>query len=215
MVKRAIIFANGEMSKWPVHYVLHPENDIIIAADGGGNLCHRWGVYPHVLIGDLDSISPALLARYEAKQINIIRHPSCKDESDLELALRHAHQYGVDQIDILGALGHRWDMTISNVMLLTARFLSKTRTRLLDGHETLLLLRERQTEVFYGKIGDGLSLIPLTTTKGVTINGFHYPLNCATLEAGTTQGISNIFTKPTAQVTIHSGFLLAIHSHRD
>ena len=212
MVKRAIIFANGVMSNWPVHFSLNTEKDIIIAADGGADLCHQWDVLPHVLIGDLDSISPALLAPYEAEQVNIIRHPSRKDETDLELALRHAHQNGVDQIDILGALGRRWDMTLSNIMLLTAPFLRDIRIRIIGDREILFLLHEKATATLRGQVGDGLSLIPLSHVKGVTLTGSAYLLDNDTILAGSTWGLSNLFSSDVVNIKIISGLLLVIHT---
>ncbi len=214
MTPRAIIFANGEMASWPNQLNLDANNDLVIAADGGAHLCQKWGIRPHTVIGDLDSISPELLARLETEKVEILRHPVNKDETDLELALRLAHQRGINEIIVLGALGQRWDMTLANVMLLAARFLLNTTVRLLDGRDTLLLLQEGRAVAIDGKVGDGLSLIPLTTTKGVTIKGLRFPLNDATLVVGTTQGVSNLFTLPKPIVVIRSGRLLIIHTRK-
>lgn len=212
MVKRAVIFANGKMSAWPGSLSLHPENDIIIAADGGADLCQQWDVSPHVLIGDLDSVTPGLLAQYEAAQVEIFRYPTSKDETDLELALRYAQRCGVSKIVVLGALGHRWDMTLSNVMLLSASFLSNTAIYLLGDQEKLLLLQGGEKVTLHGQVGDNLSLVPISSVEGLTISGSAYTLFNASLAVGSTHAISNRFARPEVQLSLAKGLVLAIHS---
>ncbi|RLC95476.1 MAG: thiamine diphosphokinase, partial [Chloroflexi bacterium] len=63
---RAIIFANGEFPDPQTARDLLRSDDLIIAADGGTRHALAAGVIPHVVIGDLDSLSPADLAQVEA-----------------------------------------------------------------------------------------------------------------------------------------------------
>jgi thiamine pyrophosphokinase len=63
---RAVIFANGQCSDVQcIRELLRPD-DLIIAADGGTRHALEAGVVPHVVIGDLDSLSPDERARVEA-----------------------------------------------------------------------------------------------------------------------------------------------------
>src|SRR3954470_12794406 len=91
--------------------------DLLIAADGGALPLLRAGIVPQVVIGDMDSISTAGLAELEAHGVTPQRFPREKDETDLELALLHTATAGATKIDILGALGGRWDHTLANVAL--------------------------------------------------------------------------------------------------
>jgi thiamine pyrophosphokinase len=61
--------------------------ELTIAADGGIRHAHRAGRDPHVLVGDLDSVTPEDLARARTAGTEVLRHPVDKDATDLELAL--------------------------------------------------------------------------------------------------------------------------------
>ena len=212
---RAVIFANGVLKSWPRKFSLNPEEDLLIAADGGSRLCRRWNVTPQVVIGDLDSIAPAELERLEGLAVEILRHPARKDHTDLELALRLARRRKAREIVVLGALGERWDMTLANVMLLTAEFLAEIPVKLLDGEDTLLLLRGGQQLEIQGEPGDALSLIALAAAAtGVTLEGLEYPLTHATLNLGATRGISNRLKRSAARISLGAGQLLVIHSRQ-
>lgn len=212
---RAVIFANGVMDSWPLGFDLATDEDLVIAADGGSRLCRRWNVVPQVVIGDLDSIDPVDLTRLENQGVEIIRHPARKDETDLELALALAGQRQAHEIIILGALGQRWDMTLANVMLLTAGFLNGIPVRLLDGGDTMFLLQGGNTIDLAGEPGDTLSLVPLTAAPaGITLQGLEYPLTNATLERGATRGISNVLNASSARLALGEGLLLVIHTRQ-
>ena len=55
----------------------------------------------------------------EERKIEIKKYPVKKDESDLELAIRHSVGMGFTKIIIVGALGGRVDQTLANINLLT------------------------------------------------------------------------------------------------
>ena len=58
-----------------------------------------------------------------------------------------------------------------------------------------------------------ISLVPVGgKVTGVTTEGMYYPLTDATLEFGTTWGVSNEFAEETASVSIKEGLLLVIKS---
>jgi thiamine pyrophosphokinase len=206
---RAIIFANGQLEQWPAGLSVAPQTDLIIAADGGLEHCLRHGLRPHVLVGDLDSLAPARLASLAAMPFDIQRHPREKDYTDLELALRAALRRGADQLLILGALGGRSDMTLSNVLLLAAPFLETVDVRLLDGAQQLLCLHGGRRLRLRGRPGARLSLLPLgAAAVGITLTGLAYRLEDATLEPGSTRGVSNTLTGDQAEVRLRRGCLL-------
>jgi thiamine pyrophosphokinase len=211
---RAIIFANGTMDKWPSEFEISPEIDLIIAADGGTHHCLAWNVTPHVVVGDMDSLRPDTLADLRSRGVEIKPYPARKDETDLELALKEALDRNVSEIIILGALGKRWDMTLSNVLVLTAPFLEGFKTRILDARQEITCLRGGQKAAFNGRPGDVLSLSSLQDSAvGITLNGLEYPLKNATLPLGSTRGISNVFAGDTAKVEIGTGYLLVSITH--
>ena len=208
---RAVIFANGVRTPPPEDLVLSPKEDLIICADGGLAFCLALGLTPHLVVGDLDSARPEDLDRVVASGCRIRRHPTRKDETDLELALKAAREQGASEIVILGALGRRLDMTLANILILASPFAHGLPVRLVDGRQQILCLRGDQKISLSGRPGDRLSLLPLSgSAVGVTLEGFDYPLNNATLPLGTTWGVSNVFTGSFASVELKEGCLLVI-----
>ncbi|MDL2269969.1 thiamine diphosphokinase [Desulfosarcina sp. OttesenSCG-928-G17] len=207
---RTFIFANGTMESWPHGISPQPEpDDLIIAADGGFSHCRRWNWPPHVVVGDMDSIDPLILSELDPTVTEIIRHPAHKDETDLELALKLAISRNSRDIAILGALGGRWDMTFSNLLLLFANFVEGVEVRIYDGKDEVVGMSGRAETHLSGNPGDTLSLLPLSDeVSGITLEGFFYPLSDARLLMGTSQGISNVFNEKTARIRIGTGRLL-------
>ena len=206
---RAIIFANGILEIWPAGLELFPATDLIIAADGGTRHCLAWNALPHVVVGDMDSAEPDTLADLRSRGVEIKPYPPRKDETDLELALKEALEREASEIVILGALGNRWDMSLSNVLVLAAPFLKDVKVRILDDRQEIICLRGGQKAEFKGRPGDVLSLSSLQDpTGGITLYGLEYPLKNAILPVGSTRCISNLFAGTTAEVEITTGSLL-------
>jgi len=208
---RVVIVANGPMEAKPIHDDIVRGAETIICADGGANTAIAHGWRPDVVVGDMDSIAPGVLADLEAHGCALKRYPSRKDETDLELALMEAIQRGATDIALLGVIGGRADHTIANLLLLTLPLLSGARVRIIDGDAEIALVRDRLS--IHGRIGDTVSLIPIRgDARGVTTEGLEWELNEATLAFGYARGVSNVLTAPTASITIREGLLLTTHA---
>lgn len=206
---RAIIFANGEFPDPQGARELLRAGDLIIAADGGTRHALTAGVTPHVIIGDLDSLSAGDLARVEADGSRIIRFSPHKNETDLELALLHAARAGASEILILAALGGRLDQTIANVLLLSLPELNGLDVRIVDGAQTAFLIQDEAT--IESQPGDTVSLIPLDgDAVGVTTEGLEWPLREETLRFGPARGVSNTLVAEQARVRARRGMLLCV-----
>jgi thiamine pyrophosphokinase len=209
---RAIIFANGHFPDAShAHDLLRPD-DLIIAADGGTRHALTLGVVPHVVIGDLDSISPDELAVVEAAGGQIVRFSPRKDETDLELALLHAARRGATEIVVLAALGGRLDQTIANLLLLALPELRGLDVRVVEGPQTAFLIHAGHDGArIEGHPGDTVSLIPLGgDAVGVTTEGLEWPLHGDTLRFGPARGVSNVLAGEQAWVRVREGLLLCV-----
>lgn len=185
----------------------------LIAADGGGTALFAHGYTPHLLIGDLDSITPEALAVYQAQGVAIERHRPDKDETDLELALLAAVKLGASQIDVLGALGGRWDQSLANVSLLGMAELRERQVRLIDQPQQIWLVRDES--VIPGAVGDTVSLLPFGgDAHGITTEGLAYPLHDGTLYYDRARGVSNVITATPARVRVRDGVLLIVWTAR-
>lgn len=210
--KRAVLFANGELKQkeWLKRFLR--AYDFLIAVDGGLNHLEALGLAPRLLIGDLDSVSPAQVAQAQAAGAEIRRYPPAKDETDLELALLAARELDYLEIVIVAALGGRLDQTLGNLSLLLLPELADCAVRCEDGSEEVFIIHEA-IEI-HGQPGDGISLLPLWgEVSGVVTQHLEYPLKSETLHPERSRGISNVMTAAAATVEIASGKLLCIHTH--
>lgn len=212
--KRAIICANGEQPDHAALRRLPQPGDYRIAADGG---LHHWdalGLEPHLLIGDMDSVSAEEVDRVGRAGGRVVRFPVHKDETDLELALLAAALEGYQEIVILGALGGRLDMTLGNISLLLLPELANCTVRLDDGIEEVFFIHPGSAgRSIDGQRGDRVSLLPWGgPASGILTEGLYYPLRGETLYPERTRGISNEMLEAQARVAFETGLLLCIHT---
>ena len=213
---RAVIFANGNLTRPANPLAELRSEDLIIAADGGAYHCQALGLTPDVLIGDLDSITKEVRENLSRLGTQLILYPRDKDETDLELALRFAVDHNAEEILLLGILGGRLDQTLANLLLLSRPEWRPARLMVADGPDFALLIRPGSPLTLRAQTGDIVSLIPLTrTVTGVSTEGLRWSLQDATLEFGSTLGISNETTQEIARVEIKTGQLLAVHIEQE
>jgi thiamine pyrophosphokinase len=207
----AMIFVNGELRVLQAVKALLPDYDLWIAADGGLRHTYNLGIVPHVLIGDLDSVTTEQVTQQRRLGVEILQYPKEKDETDLELALDLALQRGCRRILLVGALGGRLDHTLGNLFLLNRPELAGVDVRLCDGQEAVWLVG-RHT-LIDGDVGEQVSLIPFSDeVNGVRTAGMKYPLKSETIYRWSTRGISNELLNQQAEVWTDAGTLLCIHS---
>ncbi len=211
---RAVIFANGTLNDPDQTLAAIQPQDMLIAADGGARHCRALGLSPAVLVGDFDSLTEDELDHFEKNGAHVIRYPSRKDFTDLELALQHAVSLGADEILVFAALGARWDQTLANLLLPAAPGLEYVRIRLLDGPQEIALLRAGEVHLLSGQAGDTVSLVPLGgNARGISTTGLEYPLTDDILYFGATRGISNVMLSDRATIQLKDGLLLCTIIH--
>jgi thiamine pyrophosphokinase len=214
----AIVVADGSIPERSVLDAAWPGwadgRRLVVAADGGAAGAVRLALVIDRVVGDLDSIAPALLVTLERDGATVERWPTDKDASDTELALRSALTAGPGRIVVLGATGGpRLDHALANVALLALDALAAVDVVLLDGSSRTRLLRGPAEATIEGRVGDLVSLLPLGgPIAGVTTRGLVYPLADEPLPAGSTRGLSNVRAEPTAWVRVTDGHLLVIES---
>lgn len=209
-MKRAIIFYNGDLSDLTNAKKYIRSDDYLICADGGTKYALALGLKPDIILGDFDSLAPELQESLKGKDIEWITYNKEKDETDSELALQHAIEKGYKTILLFGVLGSRIDHMLTNIFALENLFKKGIDATIVEGNKEIRVIDKSIT--LHGKKGDLLSLIPLKNViKKVKTTNLQYPLNHEDLLFGYSRGISNVFTKSTAEVSIESGTLLVIH----
>lgn len=207
-----LIFANGviEDIAWVEPYLGRAR--AVIAADGGIRFPLALGRLPDTLIGDLDSLPDGVEENIAGWEMEVIRHPPAKDETDLELALLFAARRFPDaELLILGGFGGRLDQTLANITLLAHTELLNRTVIFVDQRETARLLIGQTT--ISGRAGDTISLIPLGGPAHVReTTGLRWPLHDETLAFGPARGISNEMTAGRVTVRLAEGMLLCVHT---
>lgn len=207
----ALIVCNGTIRDYSFYKEYFDKAELIIGVDGGARHLLQFGVRPHVLMGDFDSISSKDLEYLKKLGTEIIEFPVEKDMTDTELATEYAISKGFKNIIFIGVLGTRADHSLANILLLKRMLDKGVKGHIVDEYNIITLIRD---EISLRKQpGYNLSLLPITSrVEGVTTKGLYFPLNNATIEMGSTWGVSNRFIDETAEVTIHDGLLLVIQS---
>jgi thiamine pyrophosphokinase len=186
----------------------------VICADGGSRHVLALGMTPQMVIGDMDSLPPEMLDNLLESGCRILRYPARKDQTDTELALRYTLDQKPEEIEIYGALGGRIDHTLANISLLIMAAREGIKTRIID--ETTELFVVSEGAEIRGTPEDIVSLFPLTTkVKGITLEGFEYPLQKATMAIGKPYGISNRLLGNRGAVSVSAGYLLVVKSREE
>ena len=207
-----LIFANGvlESTAWLTPYLAKARS--VIAADGGLRHLLALGRLPDALIGDLDSLPAGAEATLDAGDIDVVRFPRAKDETDLELALLYAiERFPNDALLIAGGFGGRIDHTLANIMLLAHPAFIGWPIYFIEDGQTAWLINAEAT--IAGRPGDVVSLLPLGGDVVVAeTTGLRWPLVNEALPLGPARGMSNEMTAARARIRIADGLLLCVHT---
>jgi len=192
--------------------------ELVVAADGGAARLRALGLWPDVLVGDLDSLPAELQAELRSQGVELAPHPNPQQQTDGMVALRLAQARGADEVVLAGARGaDRLDHVLANLLYLAAAALREVRiTVVSDWSEGVLLRGEGMASVrFRGAPGDYVSLVPISDElRGVDTQGLRYPLRQATLERGTGTGVSNELAGEEGGFDIEAGVTFAFHHFR-
>lgn len=181
----------------------------VLAADGGLAHALELGLDPQVVVGDLDSASPEMVEAASRRGARIVRHPTAKDATDLELALDEARALAPSRVVVLLDAGGRLDHLLSALLTLGSPRYGDLQVDAQVGGALVHVVRgERELE---GRTGETLSLLALHgPAVGVTTHGLAYPLAEETLEPGSSRGVSNVFLGRNARISLERGVLLAV-----
>jgi thiamine pyrophosphokinase len=209
---RAVVLAGGDHVA--IEDVVLPEGAFVVAADSGLHLAAALGLPVDVVVGDLDSVEPDALAMAEAAGARVDRHPSAKDETDLELALRLVLAEGCERVLVLGLAGGRLDHFLANLLLLASLDFAPLKIEAVTRDARVHVVHHEVT--LRGDVGDVVTLLPVGgIASGIRTTGLVYPLNGETLHPGSTRGVSNVLAAPVAHVALAAGVLLAIQPREE
>ena len=210
---KAVVVAHGDVD--PHDRAQLQDAQLVVAANGGALALEKWGVVPHAIVGDLDSLDLARAQEYAARGVTVVPFSPEKDESDLELAIAYAVEAKADDILLLGIFGgERFDHELANTLLLAGESYRGRGLRAVRGQVAVRALRGGERLELAGAIGDGVTLLAVGgDAEGVRTQGLRYALAFETLRFGAARGLSNVVMSQPASVACDRGALLVIETH--
>lgn len=220
MMKHIVIITGGQLNlTFAKEYLKTLSYDEVFAVDRGLEYARALEIVPSCILGDFDTVNPIVLEEYENGELSSVieRHPVKKDATDTELAVSKALEEGADSISILGATGNRIDHMLANLSLLLTVSREGADCYIVDENNKIYLLdgvRKKQCTIQREKQhGDYISLIPVSpVVKGITLNGFLYPLADKTVCQGGSLTVSNQIVSDVADISFEEGCLLVVES---
>lgn len=179
-------------------------DELIIAADAGYERVQKLGIMPHLAIGDFDS------AREVPNDIETVRYPKEKDDTDTMLAVKEAIARGSNEIVIYGSLGGRIDHTFANIQTLVFIAQSGRRGYLVGHGWVVTAVKDGSISFGSEKSGTVSVFCAGNTAEGVNIKGLKYEAEEAELRNSFPIGVSNEFIGKEAEISVQNGIILVM-----
>jgi len=167
--ERIVILANGlfPTSRRALDFLTGA--DVLICCDGAADKLVGFGMVPHVIIGDMDSVSEEIRKQYAS--IMIPSHS--QDTNDLTKAVHYCIERNYPAVSVLGATGLREDHTLGNISLLTTYF-PRIEVRIISDFGIFFLVRSGEEVGSF--VGEKISIFSIDNSARVTSEGLKYPL---------------------------------------
>ncbi len=212
---KLLILTGGRIEdSFAAEYIKTYQPEYIIAADAGMEYCRKREIVPDCVVGDFDSVTPETMEYFHRQPQIIWKHyrPE-KDETDTELAISTALEHQASEIHILGATGTRLDHVIGNIQLLYKAMIRDIPAYIVDANNRICLIDGKKKLKKEEQYGMYVSILPLTTiVEKITLTGFKYPLDQATLYSSNTLGVSNEIVADTGVIEFEEGIAILIES---
>lgn len=166
-----VILANGSFPRRKCLLETLCAASRIVCCDGAAANLLRAGLEPDLVVGDLDSLDPALKKRFGERLL----HESEQETNDLSKAFRACMARGWRDIVILGAEGRREDHLLGNASLLPMFAAAGADVRMETDYGTFLPVLKSAS--FRRPVGTRVSIFSFHPEMPVTATGLVYPLD--------------------------------------
>jgi len=211
---RTVLVLSGGPTTDAVAPLLPPAEDLgsfsaVIAADSGLHIAAALDVAVDVVVGDMDSVDPHLLAIAERNGAEARRFPADKDASDFELAMEVALELHATHVVVVGSDAGRLDHLLVGISVMASpRWSTVTVEGWLGPNKVTVI---RSTTQLLGRSG---ATVTLMATHGAVTDvhseGLRWNLSGDTLLPGSSRGVSNEFAGASAEVRVGTGCLVAV-----
>lgn len=176
------------------------KNRMLVALDGVADDLKKYKIYPHVILGDFDSIKNKEFwgiketfheidnssAPYKGNFDVLIVPAKDQDHTDLEKAILFCDKQKASSIIILNATGGRMDHTLGNIGVLRKYHKKERPLAIYTRTEKIEYLKDGSTTI-HGKPGDNVAIMgypeAFMTTEGLAYNGKNFQLKLGLQES--------------------------------
>lgn len=212
-IQRIVIVSGGSIdSDFFLEYLNKNNPDYIIGVDGGLNTLSKLNVQPDLVIGDFDSADKDVAYEYKNTPGAIILNPQ-KDYTDTHMACMEAIKLKPLYVDIIGGTGSRIDHLSGNLGLLKLLLVEGIKGQILDTNNRITMIDKHFKICKKDLFGKYVSCIPFSDkVSGISISGFEYDLEDATMIKEYTIGISNELREEEGHIRVKEGYLLIMET---
>ncbi len=204
--KRCVIIGGGDCTVDILKSNISPD-DYVICADSGFDIAEKAGICVDLLIGDFDSIK-----RIPAN-VSTITLPVEKDVTDSLAAYNEGVKRGFKSFVLFGGTGGRFEHTYANLSLMANASKSGIAFEIIDYNHifrsinncSIKIAKKENQQVSVFAYGGNAS--------GVTLKGFHYPLNDYTLDPfNGALGTSNDIIDDYGEISVKNGTIIIVET---
>jgi thiamine pyrophosphokinase len=182
----------------------------VIGVDKSAYYLIEAGYSDFVAIGDFDSCNEEEF-RLIGEKARVVKHPSIKDCSDLELAIDYCLEHFNEDITIHNIYaGNRLDHLYANILLLKKGISKGITIYHNDSNNCAYVLTPNKYKILTLK--QYISFFALEEVNSLSLIDFKYPLEGYRLKVGDPLCVSNAVTT-TSKLEFDSGLLLVIESN--
>ncbi len=170
-------------------------------------------IEPQFAFGDFDSVTDIEKRDILHSNIKINQYRSEKDSTDMEIAFEWSLTQNPEEILLFGASGGRLDHELMNIQLLYKSRFSSAIVKLIDIKNEISLHMPGSYRVDHDEKYRYISFLSHSEeVRGITLEGFKYPLKQAVLNAGSSLCISNELVNKSGTYSFDSGIILMVKS---
>jgi len=200
-MKKCLIISGGNYSKLNIDRSEY----FVVACDKGYEYAKRDDIIPDMILGDFDSYDGVL-----PDDIEVIKLPKEKDDTDTMYAIRTVIEKGYDDIQIRCALGGRKDHEFANYQTVAFAISEGAKCSIISDEYAIYGIKDGSISLEC-KEGQNFSVFALSDEcEGVTIRGAHYEVENVCLKNTFPIGQSNYAEKCIVDISVKKGMLLVM-----
>lgn len=167
---KIVIIANGLFPSGRQALDMLHTADQLICCDGAADKLIAYGLSPHVIVGDMDSVSEEVSDQYASIMIS----SDNQENNDLTKAVHYCIEKGYPSVSILGATGLREDHTLGNISLML-EYYPRIEVQIVSDYGMFFLVHSG--EAVRSFVGEKISIFSIDNRVQISSSGLKYPLN--------------------------------------